>query len=126
MKIEIDGEYEGLGENKFKFYLNELERNSVLSNAEAIAYKQLKEELINHGKNALIANIGESEASYIDGGMCICRDGDFWLVFHSERKIRSQLSIFSSPYDAANYFLWISLCSPRNKNISIGCIPKVQ
>lgn len=39
MKIEIDGEYEGLGENKFKFYLNELERNSVWSNAEAIAYK---------------------------------------------------------------------------------------
>ena len=126
MKIEIDGEYEGLGENKFKFYLNELERNSVWSNAEAIAYKQLEEELINHRKNALIANIGKLEASYIDGGMCICRDGDFWLVFHSERNIRSQLSIFSSPYDAVNYFLWISLCSPSNQNISIGCIPKAK
>ena len=126
MKSEIDGEYEGLTTNKNLFYTNEDEKEAAMIEAENIAYEQLKAELIRIGQLNLIQNIGTAEADYLEGGKCIYRSGDFWLVFHSERNIRSNLSIFSSPYDAVNFYIWGCICDPSKENLSVGCIPKIN
>lgn len=126
MKIEIDGEYEGLTINKNLFYASNDEKEMALIEAERIAYEQLKEELVKIGELNLIKNIGVTEADYLDGGKCICRSGDFWLVFHSERKVRSNLSLFSSPFDAVNFYIWGCISDPNKENLSIGCIPRIN
>lgn len=124
MKIEILGDYEGLTQNRNLFYTSEQEREIALTRAEATAYKQLIEELKSIGKEENIKNIGQDSSDYIHGGFCIVREGDFWLVFHSERQVRSKLSIFTSPYNAVNFYFWSIVCDPQKSSTSVGCIPK--
>ncbi|WP_445346689.1 hypothetical protein [Acinetobacter bohemicus] len=85
----------------------------------------MEEELEKHGRHDLIANVGAEHANYMDGGLCICRDGEYWLVYHSERDSKSALSLFTSPYSAVNFYLWSVLSDPNKENISIGRIPKL-
>jgi hypothetical protein len=44
--------------------------------------------------------------AYPDGGWCIHEEGGVWLVYHSERGKRSGPAIFTSSFDAANFYLW--------------------
>jgi hypothetical protein len=64
--------------------------------------------------------------AYPDGGWCIHQEDDVWLVYHSERGRRSGPAIFTSSFDAANYYLWIHVCSPSADNSSVGRLPRAR
>lgn len=43
--------------------------------------------------------------AFPDGGWCIHQEDNVWLVYHSERGRRSRPAIFTSSFDAANFYL---------------------
>ena len=116
MIIELTDEYSDFKNGEL--FLN-------LKEAENIAYQQLANQLIKFGYEHLLPNIGAEHANYLDGGFCLYKDGDYWLVYHSERYEKSQLAIFSSPYSAANYYLWNVLADPSKESTSVGMIPQL-
>lgn len=124
MIIELKDDYSGFKKYESLFYENNEEKKNHIESSEKIAYQQLKEELIKYGYENLIMNIGVEHTDYVGGGLCICRDGDYWLVFQSERNYKSNLSLFSSPYTAASFYLWNTVCDPKKENASVGMIPK--
>ena len=83
---------------------------------------QLVNELKRHNLDELLPCIGVEHADYISGGWCIYKENGYWLVYHSERYIKSNLSIFTSVYDAVNFYIWSRLARPENDNSSIGMI----
>ena len=125
MIINLTSDFDGINVNRNSFYKSENEREEWLKQAEKIAYEQLVVELSKNGKKNLIPNIGVNHANYLDGGLCINRDGEYWLVYHSERNQKSRLCLFESSYDAANFYLWSVLSNPSKENTSIGRIPKL-
>ena len=63
--------------------------------------------------------------AFPDGGWCIHEEDNVWLVYHSERGRRSGPAIFTSEFDAANFYLWIHICSPRAGNSDVGQLPRI-
>lgn len=124
MIINLNSDFDGINVNRNSFYKSEEERVERLNKAEKIAYQQLTDELIKFGYKDLTVNIGAEHANYLDGGLCINRDGEYWLVYHSERYRKSRLSLFTSPYDAANFYLWSIVAHPARESTSVGCIPR--
>ncbi len=61
--------------------------------------------------------------AFPDGGWCIHQEDDVWLVYHSERGRRSGPSIFTSSFDAANFYLWCAIGNPSNGNSDVGMLP---
>lgn len=125
MIINLKSDFDGINVNRNFFYKSEEERIERLIKAEKIAYKQLTDELIKFGHQDLVVNIGAEHANYLDGGLCINRDGEYWLVYHSEHYQKSRLSLFISPYDAANFYLWSVVADPAKESTSVGCIPRL-
>lgn len=64
--------------------------------------------------------------AFPDGGWCIHKEGNVWLVYHSERGRRSRPSLFTSSFDAANFYLWIHVCDPTSDSTSVGRLPRVR
>ena len=64
--------------------------------------------------------------AFSDGGWCIHQENDYWLVYHSERGRRSRPAAFTSSFDAANFYLWIHVCSPKADNSSVGQLPRLR
>jgi hypothetical protein len=64
--------------------------------------------------------------AFPDGGWCIHQEGDVWLVYHSERGRRSGLSIFTNSFDAADFYLWRHIASPRAKSTDVGMLPRIR
>ena len=64
--------------------------------------------------------------AFPDGGWCIHPEGDLWLVYHSERGRRSGAAVFTSSFDAANFYLWIHICHPKADNSSVGQLPRIR
>ena len=113
MKISLDAQYEIIDFDLFE--------------AEKWAYRELKNELSKlnasgriHSSNSINPHaIGIHDVE----GWCIAREDRYWLTYMAERGRRSRLSIFTSPFDAANYFLWTLLAHPSNGNCDIGELP---
>lgn len=61
--------------------------------------------------------------AFPDGGWCIHQEDDVWLVYHSERGRRSRPAIFTSSFDAANFYLWCHISHPSNGNSDVGMLP---
>lgn len=89
------------------------------------ALKELAEEIKRLKIDVNINLLGVPDA-YHDGGWCIHREDDVWLVYHSERFRRSRPAIFPSSFDAANYYLWIHICDPKADNSSVGRLPRMR
>ena len=90
------------------------------------ALKELAEEIKRLKVKDVNANLLGVPDAYPDGGWCIHEEDDVWLVYHSERGRRSRPSIFSSSFDAANFYLWIHICDPRSDNSSVGQLPRIR
>ncbi|RFP76885.1 hypothetical protein DY262_19680 [Hydrogenophaga borbori] len=43
------------------------------------------------------------------GGWCIHPEGPVWVVYYAEGGRRWRPSVFTSPFDAANFYLWLHL-----------------
>lgn len=69
-----------------------------------------------------ISLVGLPDA-FPDGGWCIHQEDDVWLVYHSERGMRSGPAVFTSSFDAANFYLWKHVCHPKNSNTDVGLLP---
>ena len=69
--------------------------------------------------------LGVADA-FPDGGWCIHQEDEIWLVYHSERGRRSRPAIFTSSFDAANFYLWIHVCHPKADNSSVGQLPRIR
>jgi hypothetical protein len=89
------------------------------------ALKELAEELQRLNVNVNVRLLGVPDA-YEDGGWCIHEEEDVWLVYHSERGRRSRPAIFTSSFDAANFYLWIHVCSPAADNSAVGQLPRMR
>lgn len=89
------------------------------------ALQELAAELRKLKVDVNIELLGQPDA-FPDGGWCIHQDGDVWLVYHSERGRRSGPSIFTSSFDAANFYLWIHVCHPKSDNSSVGQLPRIR
>lgn len=87
------------------------------------ALKELADEIRRLNIDANIDLLGVPDA-YPDGGWCIHEEEEVWLVYYSERCKRSRPAIFTSSFDAANYYLWIHVCDPRADNSSVGRLPR--
>ncbi|MCS4511925.1 hypothetical protein [Xylophilus ampelinus] len=74
------------------------ERNDARPNW---ALEELAEELTRFKVDVDVRLLGVSDA-FPDGGWCIHKEDDVWLVYHSERGRRSGPAIFISSFDAAN------------------------
>jgi hypothetical protein len=92
--------------------------------SEKWAYKELRDEMQRLQLKYPVNAIGMADS--IDGGWCISRDTNFWLVYHSERGVRSGLSIFTSPFDAVNYFIWTLIASPTEFGTTVGRLPRLS
>jgi len=64
--------------------------------------------------------------AFPDGGWCIHEEQGVWLVYRSERGRRSGPALFTSSFDAANFYLWIHICDPRANNTSVGRLPRMK
>lgn len=115
MKIDFEGQYEILEFDPVE--------------AEEWAYRELKAELQRlitagyirpeKGVNPHAVGIADVE------GWCISREEKYWLVYLAERGKRSGVSIFTSPFDAANYFLWYHISHPKVESATVGRLPRV-
>ena len=47
--------------------------------------------------------------AFNDGGWCIHPEGPVWVVYYAEGGRRWRPSLFTSPFDAANFYLWLHL-----------------
>ena len=92
--------------------------------SEKWAYQELHDEIHRLQLKYPTNRIGIPDS--LDGGWCISRDTSFWLVYHSERGVRTGLSIFTSPFDAVNYFLWSLIASPSEFGNSLGRLPRLR
>jgi len=110
MKIEWD--------NRFEF------TSSVEAPTPNWALKELAAELVRLGSDVDVQLLGVPDA-FPDGGWCIHEEENVWLVYHSERGRRSGPAIFTSSFDAANFYLWIHVCDPSADNSAVGCLPRV-
>jgi len=72
-----------------------------------------------------VRELGVPDA-YYDGGWCIHQEDGVWLVYLSERGRRARPAIFTSSFDAANYFLWINTSHPAADNSSAGRLPRLK
>lgn len=61
--------------------------------------------------------------AFPDGGWCIHQEDEVWLVYHSERGRRSRPAIFTSSFDAANFYMWCHISHPANGNTDVGMLP---
>lgn len=104
MKIEWDSNYD------FSFQRNFPDKDPHQT------LKLLSEKIKSLKINTNISLLGIPDA-YPDGGICIHQEGEVWLVYHSEKGMRSRPAIFINSYDAANFYLWIHL-SCRQEGIS--------
>lgn len=89
------------------------------------ALKELAEEMQRLRVDVNVNLLGVPDA-YPDGGWCIHKEGEVWLVYHSERGRRSRPAIFTSSFDAANFYLWIHICDPKADNSSVGQLPRMR
>lgn len=89
------------------------------------ALKELAEEMQRLRVDVNVSLLGVPDA-YPDGGWCIHKEGEVWLVYHSERGRRSRPAIFTSSFDAANFYLWIHICDPKADNSSVGQLPRMR
>ena len=64
--------------------------------------------------------------AFSDGGWCIHEEEEVWLVYHSERGRRSRPAIFTSSFDAANFYLWIHVSHPKADNSAVGQLPRMR
>jgi hypothetical protein len=117
MKIELD----------IKNYDDSFERYFPKSMEQKISEEQamyaiLRNELARLGQNLAypLSQIGIPDAAGWDGGLCLHRETTLWLVYHSERGLRSDVSVFTSVQNAVNFFLWRSVSSAQADNSSIG------
>jgi len=110
MKIEWDKKYE------FAPYVEDPTSNWAL--------KELSAELQRLQVDVNVRLLGVPDA-FPDGGWCIHEEDNVWLVYHSERGRRSRPAIFTSSFDAANFYLWIHICNPKADNSSVGQLPRV-
>jgi len=111
MKIELGPQYETRPFDKSK--------------AEQWAFDELKAEILRLQLDYNVHALGTPDV-FSDGGWCFHREDDYWLVYHSERGRRSGLSIFTSPFDAANFLLWKLVATPSGTNASVGLLPRVK
>lgn len=111
MKIEWDSRYE------FPMPLPETDSQSAL--------KELATELQRLEVDVNVHLLGLPDA-FPDGGWCIHQEGNVWLVYHSERGRRSGPAIFTSSFDAANFYLWIHICNPKFDNSAVGQLPRMR
>jgi hypothetical protein len=111
MKIEWDDRYE------FVPSLPEATPNWALT--------ELADELRRLNVDVNVRLLGIPDA-FPDGGWCIHEEGGVWLVYHSERGRRSGPAVFTSSFDAANFYMWIHICSPNADNSSVGRLPRVR
>lgn len=110
MKLEWDSRYEFT--------------SSSSQNSSRRALEELAEELRRLKVDVDVRLLGMPDA-FPDGGWCIHEEDDIWLVYHSERGRRSGPAIFTSSFDAANFYLWIHVCNPKNDNSSVGQLPRM-
>jgi hypothetical protein len=115
MKIEFDSRYEILEFDP--------------AEAELWAYRELKTELqrlIKAGHIRPEQGINPYAVGMADvEGWCISREDKYWLVYLAERGRRSGISIFTSPFDAANYLMWSLISHPSIESSAVGRLPKV-
>lgn len=111
MKIETGPIYE-----KIEFNVDDVEK---------WAFNELSLEIKRLGIDYNTFAIGTPDA-FSDGGWCISREDEYWLVYHSERGRRSGLSIFTSPFDAANFLLWTLATSSSIEQFPFGRLPKFK
>lgn len=111
MKIELGSIYE-----KMEFNINDVEK---------WAFNELSLEIKRLQIDYNIFAIGTPDA-FSDGGWCISREDEYWLVYHSERGRRSGLSIFTSPFDAANFLLWTLIFSNSVESFPFCRLPKFK
>lgn len=113
MKIDFEGEYQTL--------------DFDLVEAENWAYEELKNELkrlIKSGDIRPEKGVNPNAVGFHDvEGWCVAREDRYWVVYVAERGKRSGVSVFTSPFDAANFFLWRLLAHPANGNTDIGELP---
>ena len=89
------------------------------------ALTELAEELLRLKVDIDVRLLGVPDA-FPDGGWFIHKEDDVWLVYHSERGRRSGVAIFTSPFDAANFYLWSHVCHPKAGNSDVGQIPRIK
>ncbi|MBL0943060.1 MAG: hypothetical protein IBJ04_01860 [Hydrogenophaga sp.] len=85
--------------------------------------RELAAELQRLKVNVDVKMLGVPDA-FPDGGWNIHKEDGVWLVYHSERGRRSRPSIFTSAFDAANFYLWIHVSNPKADNSSVGRLPR--
>ena len=90
----------------------------------SLAFDAFKAEVKRLGLSYNVHALGIPDA-FDDGGWCLHAEGDFWLVYLSERGRRHGPSIFSSPVDAVNFLLWQLISSPVGTNESVGKLPRI-
>lgn len=111
MKIEWDSVYEFV--------------ESVPGPVPNWALKELAEELQRLKVDVNVRLLGVPDA-FPDGGWCIHEEDDVWLVYHSERGRRSGPAIFTSSFDAANFYLWCRIADPKAGNSDVGRLPRLR
>ncbi|AOS80568.1 MULTISPECIES: hypothetical protein [Hydrogenophaga] len=72
------------------------------------AFDELAEELERLGVDVNVKMLGVPDA-FPRGGWCMHYEGDVWVVYYAERGRRLRPAVFTSPFDAANYFLWLHI-----------------
>lgn len=107
MKIEWDSQYEFVP--------------SVPEPVPNWALEELAKELVRLKVDINVHGIGKPD---VDESWCIHQEGDVWLVYHSERGRRSGPAIFTSSFDAANFFLWKHVAHPQADSSSVGMLPR--
>lgn len=73
-----------------------------------------------------LSSIGKADASGWEGGYCMHEEDGYWLVYHSERGLRSIPDVFSGVQNAANFFLWIHVANPSAGNKDVGMLPRLK
>lgn len=86
------------------------------------ALKELAEELKRLKVDINIHALGIPDV----GGWCIHQEDDVWLVYLSERGRRSRVAIFTSEFDAANFYLWRCVSHPKSGNSDVGRLPRLR
>jgi hypothetical protein len=89
------------------------------------ALKELAEELQRLQVDVDVRMLGVPDA-FPDGGWCIHQEDEVWLVYHSERGRRSGPAIFTSSFDAANFYLWSCVSHPKSCNTDVGRLPRIR
>jgi hypothetical protein len=90
------------------------------------ALQELAEELQRLKINIDVRSLGVPDSGGWDGGWCIHEEDGLWLVYHSERGRRSGVAIFTSSFDAANFYLWSRVAHPKSGNSDVGQLPRIK